>query len=656
MAEQLLTLARGAGLVGSAVLRLAAAQLSESTTSCRVSSQLQQLYNSAGSFTPTPPTPPDFTTGLKSDIEQDFDLDSPLSGSSVYSDLPDSEVERTQRDGNNNINSVNYDSGDISADISSTSVENVVSQDKQPHLSENVDPVSRPILAPRTTSGSVGVSAMKGALPGTLSSSARERRVPSSRVARLLSFGGLAAGLGAGALAEMARRSVNWRRKDPNKSSSSGDRLTTLNGGDNTAPLLAASPLLTDANAERIVATLCRVRGAALKLGQLLSLQDESMVDSRLQRIFERVRQSADFMPRRQLHSVLAQEFGADWRALWHEFDERPFAAASIGQVHRAAELVVEGSDGGRPLAVKVQYPGVARGISSDIDNLMSVMSVWRVLPEGLFVDNIVAVAKRELAWECDYRREAACARHMKQLLTPHVDRYYVPDVIDHLSTEQVLTTELVTGSVPLDQCKQMDQPTRDHVCSLLLELCVREVFQWRFMQTDPNWSNFLYDPDHARLTLLDFGACRQFDKPFIDVYIDIIAAAAERDDKTVLDKSVELGFLTGYESRAMQQAHVEAVLILGEAFGSDAPFDFGQQSTTRRIQRLVPVMLEQRLCPPPEQTYSLHRKMSGVFLLCARLGARVACRPMFDDIYRRYKNGEFDQDLWTGSEEAVVS
>ena len=96
------------------------------------------------------------------------------------------------------------------------------------------------------------------------------------------------------------------------------------------------SVVLTEANAERIVATLCRVRGAALKIGQMLSIQDQSLINSQVSKIFERVRQSADYMPTWQMEKVLIEEFGTDWNDKFSKFDWQPFAAASIGQVHRA--------------------------------------------------------------------------------------------------------------------------------------------------------------------------------------------------------------------------------------------------------------------------------------------------------------------------------
>ena len=99
-----------------------------------------------------------------------------------------------------------------------------------------------------------------------------------------------------------------------------------------------------------------------------------------------------------------------------------------------------------------------------------------------------------------------------------------------------------------------------------------------------------------------------------------------------------------------MQSAHVDAVMILGEAFGQDSNFDFSHQTTAKRIQELIPVMLKHRLCPPPEESYSLHRKMSGCFLLCTKLNANILCKPMFDQVYKNYSFRDKKADDFMGS------
>uniref|UniRef100_A0A8C9D2E9 Coenzyme Q8B n=1 Tax=Panthera leo TaxID=9689 RepID=A0A8C9D2E9_PANLE len=433
---------------------------------------------------------------------------------------------------------------------------------------------------------------------------------PTYPVPNLLSYSpGLAVGLGLGVLAEVAKKSLPG-----------GHLPSGVSGG--TRP--GSSPFLSEANAERIVQTLCTVRGAALKVGQMLSIQDNSFISPQLQRIFERVRQSADFMPRWQMLRVLEEELGRDWQAKVASLEEVPFAAASIGQVHQG--MLRDGTE----VAVKIQYPGVAQSIQSDIQNLLAVLKMSVALPEGLFAEQSLQALQQELAWECDYRREAACAQNFRQLLAG--DPFFrVPAVIEELCTTRVLGMELA-GGVPLDQCQGLSQDIRNQICFQLLRLCLRELFEFRFMQTDPNWANFLYDASSHQVTLLDFGASREFGTEFTDHYIEVSPPNSGGDiDRGKVRREQLLG------ERAFSDAHVEAVMILGEPFATQGPYDFGAGDTARRVQGLIPVLLQHRLRPPPEETYALHRKLAGAFLACARLRAHIACRDLFQDTYHRY-------------------
>ncbi|KAJ0062920.1 hypothetical protein NL108_008244, partial [Boleophthalmus pectinirostris] len=268
----------------------------------------------------------------------------------------------------------------------------------------------------------------------------------------------------------------------------------------------------------------------------------DAFISPELAKIFERVRQSADFMPTKQMMKVISGELGPDWRKRLAYFEEKPFAAASIGQVHLGR------LHDGREVAMKIQYPGVAKSINSDVRNIMTALSLSRALPEGLFPEHLIEVMSRELALECDYIREANCAKTFKELLKDH-PFFYVPDVVEELSSQQVLTLTLVPG-FPLDKASDLDQELRNQICEEILILCLRELFEFRFMQTDPNWSNFFFDPETHKVALLDFGACRGFDKSFTDTYIEVIKAAADQDRDLVLHKSREMKFLTGFETK----------------------------------------------------------------------------------------------------------
>ncbi|CAI2739031.1 unnamed protein product, partial [Dicrocoelium dendriticum] len=180
----------------------------------------------------------------------------------------------------------------------------------------------------------------------------------------------------------------------------------------------------------------------------------DSIVSPKIQKIFERVRQSADFMPAKQMYKVLIAELGPDWPIKLASFEEKPFAAASIGQVHQAI------LHDGRLVAMKIQYPGVADSIDSDISNLMSILKRFNILPPGLFADRAVVVAKRELQAECDYQREAYYCKRFASLLADD-PVYQVPAVIDELTTARVLTAEYMEGIV-LDDCAKLPQDLRN--------------------------------------------------------------------------------------------------------------------------------------------------------------------------------------------------
>ncbi|KAL9000048.1 MAG: hypothetical protein Q9169_001293 [Polycauliona sp. 2 TL-2023] len=429
-----------------------------------------------------------------------------------------------------------------------------------------------------------------------------ESRVPSSRFGRLWQYGGLATSMAFGAVGESFRRATGSSHES------------------------AGSLMLSAGNMERLVAKLSKMRGAALKLGQMMSFQDSNMLPAPIHQVLQRVQDSADYMPATQRNQVLAGDLGSNWRDLFSSFDEKPIAAASIGQVHSARM-----KSNGLRVAVKVQYPGVADSIDSDLNNLAVLLTASRLLPKGLYLDKTIANARTELGWECDYIREAECGRRFQQLLHDEQSTFTVPSIIDEASGAHVLTAEMMDG-IGVTKARDLTQEQKDWIGTQILRLCLREITEFKFMQTDPNWTNFLFNSNTSKLELLDFGASRDYPDKFIIPYVEILQAASRNDRETIRDGSIRLGYLTGYESTAMVNAHVSSVLTLAEPFNDSSPetYDFRDQTITHRVRKLIPVMVRERLAPPPEETYSLHRKLSGAFLLCARLGSRVRCQELF--------------------------
>ena len=309
----------------------------------------------------------------------------------------------------------------------------------------------------------------------------RKTRVPSGRLERLARIGWTAGEFAIGGLAEGARRAVG------------------------SGPLDAASVFLSGARAQKLARRLSQMRGAAMKLGQLLSLEGDDLLPPEFAEALAVLRSAADVMPPTQVRRVLGRAYGKGWEARFREFDFEPIASASIGQVHEAV------TSDGRRLALKVQYPGVARSIDSDIDNLASLLRMLRILPLEFDLSEIIAEAKQQLKQEADYRLEAGYLRRYAELIAddPSVS---VPGVHDDFTTTRVLAMNRASG-LPIEDLRGPEHPQslRDDVGHRLQDILFRELFEFRFMQTDPNFANYLFDPGTGHIVLLDFGSVREF-------------------------------------------------------------------------------------------------------------------------------------------------
>jgi aarF domain-containing kinase len=229
------------------------------------------------------------------------------------------------------------------------------------------------------------------------------------------------------------------------------------------------------------------MRGAVLKLGQILSTGEASIVPPVIRDAMEKARSEADIMPVKQVMKILDKEYGTDWSKRFREINLYPFAAASIGQVHEAI------LKDGMKVALKIQYTGVADSIDSDLNNFMRLVNLFGGLPRGLFLNELVETTRHELYWETDYLREASMQRQYAERLIPYPKDYYCPKVIADMSTKHLLCTEFIDG-IEIDTLTNEPQETRDRAGMLLLQLCFKELFEWKIMQTDPNPANFLYD------------------------------------------------------------------------------------------------------------------------------------------------------------------
>ncbi|MGE5171597.1 MAG: ABC1 kinase family protein [Rudaea sp.] len=360
-----------------------------------------------------------------------------------------------------------------------------------------------------------------------------------------------------------------------------------------------------------------------MKIGQLVSLQGVDLLPPEFAEALAVLRAQATPMPPQQLRRVLAREYGKGWEARFSRFDYEPVAAASIGQVHRAR------ARDGRDLALKVQYPGVARSIVSDVDNVAVLLRLFNLLPLDLDVGGIALEAKRQLVQEADYLSEARLLESYAKLVADEPD-LLVPCVHRDLTTPRIMAMDFVQGE-PLEVLRDAPARQRDGVGALLERLMFRELFEFRVMQTDPNFANYLYQPASGRVALLDFGATQRLDPTLVAHYGRITRSVIDDDRQGVADEAIRIGYAAADDGPERLHAVVDVVFLACEPLRHLGRYDFPGSDLPSRVHALVFELGFRHglLRAPPPATLFLHRKLVGSFLLLARIGARVDARAL---------------------------
>ncbi len=341
-------------------------------------------------------------------------------------------------------------------------------------------------------------------------------RIPTSRIARTAKIARLAAGQGT---RQLGTQAANLTRDEKGKQVALERRHLEA--------------------AEQIVSALGTMKGAAMKMGQVLSFLDVGLVPEEYREEFQRtlgkLRDAAPNVRFSDMRKVIEAELAAPLEETFASFDEEPIAAASIGQVYRAVLA------DGRTVAVKVQYPGVAQAVRADMQNLGMILRLMKQIAPGLDVKATAEEVRDRIGEELDYELEAQNQRSLARIFRDH-PFIVVPDVMTGLSREKVLVTEFVRGA-GFDAIKEYDQATRDRVGEIVFRFFMGCMYRHHQFSGDPHPGNFMLMED-GKVAFLDFGLFKVMPKELIELELECQRAGHEGDAERLHRIWSETGFL----------------------------------------------------------------------------------------------------------------
>lgn len=365
---------------------------------------------------------------------------------------------------------------------------------------------------------------------------------------------------------------------------------------------------------------LSQLKGAAMKFGQMLSIEAQDYLAPEVLKILSQLQDKAPPIPFVEIIKILREELGSEKLTHINKLEESPMAAASMGQVHRANYK-------GEKVVVKIQYKGIREAIDSDVALLKRIVTAagWltqRQLSADLFFDEISKVLK----WESDYERELNCLEKYASNFK-HDSRFIVPKPYKNLSSSKVLMMEELNG-LKLDEwlATNPSQEDRDFYGRSFLDLYIKEFFEFGLVQTDPNFANFLFKPESRQLVVLDLGATRDYAPEFIADYRKLLEVVDGGSEKQIIDHALgQMKLLDLRESEESKKLFIQMLKVSLFPFRGQQPFVFSDLNYSNQVRESVINMMKKiRYSAPPHQLIFLHRKLGGIYNLLKRIDAHV--------------------------------
>ena len=452
----------------------------------------------------------------------------------------------------------------------------------------------------------------------------KSRRIPKGRIRRSAKLGS--------ALGTQATRYAGTKTANVARSSEKADER------------LEARHLET---ALKLASTLGEMKGAAMKLGQLASFVDTEFLPEEYRELYQeqlaKLRSSAEAMPWSKVVKVLEEEYDPERiDELFEDVEEEAFAAASIGQVHRAT------LQDGRRVAVKIQYPGVAEALEADLRNMGTIVRLAKAIAPGLDPKAIANELRERVLEELDYEFEAQNQRDFARAYRDH-PFIYVPRVISRLSRRRVLVTEYVEG-LGFEEVKELPKEERDRFGEIVFRFCFGSIYHLQHFNADAHPGNYILAED-GRVAFLDFGMTKKLDPEQIELEQRAIDAASRRDPEALREALHDLGFVKN-PSKFDAERLMEHVWVVGGWYMEDKEYEV----SARRVMKVI-----ESTTDPRSEYYDLMRRESipaeelmgrrmetGVLAVLAQLQAkRNWYRIMREWVYADPPSTELGEQEW---------
>jgi predicted unusual protein kinase regulating ubiquinone biosynthesis (AarF/ABC1/UbiB family) len=349
--------------------------------------------------------------------------------------------------------------------------------------------------------------------------------------------------------------------------------------------------------AMKMVGALGQMKGAAMKLGQFASFIDTEFLPPEYAEIYQeqlaKLRTDAPAMPWEKVVKVLEEEYeGEPLSEMFAEFEEEAFAAASIGQVHRAELL------DGRQVAVKIQYPGIAEALDADLRNMGTIVRLARALAPGLDAKAIASEIRERMMEELDYEYEAQNQRSFARAYRDH-PFIYVPEVITRLSRRRVLVTELVEG-IGFEEIKKLSPDERSRFGEIVYRGSFGSIYHLQHFNADPHPGNYILMPD-GRVAFLDFGMTKKLDREQIVLEQRVIDAAIRGEPEALREALHDLGFVKN-PSKLDAERLMEHLMSISSWYLEDREIEI----SAKRVMKII-----ESTNDPRSEYYDLMRRES---------------------------------------------